>query len=144
MGDTTQDTQGRLEIARRVRALRRAREIPIAKLAELADMSAGYLSEVERGHSEISGVKLARIAEHLGVSVDYLLTGRADSPADTNVHIPPGLSEAAKTLDLTYAQTLRLLAGKESLVARRSKEASADSWTKEDWIDFYKKVQRYL
>jgi transcriptional regulator with XRE-family HTH domain len=141
VADTTQERE---EIAKRIRALRRARELPIFKLAELADMSAGYLSEVERGRSEISGVKLARLAEHLGVTVDYLVSGRTETASEVSVHIPPGLSEAAKTLDLSYAQTLRLLAGKESLVARRTKEEMANDWKKEDWIDFYKKVQRYI
>jgi hypothetical protein len=59
------------------------------------------------------------------------------------IQIPPGLSEAAKVLDLTYAKTLRLLAGKESLVARRSSLTERE-WTKEEWIDFYRKVEPYL
>jgi transcriptional regulator with XRE-family HTH domain len=137
--------QEKEEIAKRIRSLRKARDFSIGRLAELAGMSAGYLSEVERGYSEISGVKLARLAEHLGVSADYLLSGRAsEGPADMAVQIPPGLSEAAKTLDLTYAQTLRLLAGKQSLVAARRRDGEPDDWKKEEWIDFYKKVEPYL
>lgn len=138
MADTTQERE---RIANRIRGLRRSRELSISRLAELADLSAGYLSEVERGHSEISGVKLARLAEHLGATVDYLVTGRTEGRAET---IPPGLSEAAKTLDLTYAQTLRLLAGKESLVARRTRDAISDDWSKEDWLEFHKKVKHYI
>jgi transcriptional regulator with XRE-family HTH domain len=140
MSDSTPERE---EIARRIRALRKGRGFSLQQLAELADMSPGYLSEVERGLSEVSGVKLARVAEHLGVSTDYLLSGRADPPSGATIQIPPGLSEAAKVLDLTYAKTLRLLAGKESLVARRS-GSSEHEWTKEAWIDFYKKVERYL
>lgn len=133
----------REEIASRIRSLRRARGLPIHKLAEAAVMSAGYLSEVERGHSAISGEKLARLAEVMGVSADYLLTGRDEQIAGSAVQIPPGLSEAAKTLDLSYAQTLRLLAGKKSLVARRSNKNEGE-WTKDDWMDFFRKVKPYL
>src|SRR5258706_8368691 len=133
----------REEIARRIRSLRKGRGFSLQRLALLAEMSPGYLSEVERGLSEVSGVKLARVAEHLGVTADYLLSGRPDPTAGATVQIPQALSEAAKVLDLTFAQTLRLMAGKESLVARRSNTAER-AWTKEEWIDFYRKVEPYL
>jgi transcriptional regulator with XRE-family HTH domain len=131
------------EIARRIRMLRKSRGLSLQQLADKADMSAGYLSEVERGRSEVSGVKLARVAEHLGVTTDYLLSGRGDLPTGGSVQIPSALSAAAEVLDLTYARTLRLLAGKESLVARRSSSAERE-WSKEDWIEFYNKVEPYL
>ena len=140
MSDSVRERE---EIARRIRGLRRSRDLSIQKLAEAVVMSAGYLSEVERGHSAISGEKLARLAEELGVTTDYLLSGRAEHTSDSAVHIPPGLSEAAKVLDLTYAQTLRLLAGKESLVARRSTKTERE-WTKDDWVEFHHKVKPYL
>jgi transcriptional regulator with XRE-family HTH domain len=136
-------TREREEIANRIRTLRRARDLSIEKLADLADMSAGYLSEVERGLSEISGAKLARLAENLGTTVDYLLTGREEPGSNTAVTIPPGLSEAAKRLDLSYAQTLKLLLGKEQLVARRSAREERE-WPPDKWIEFYNKVRDYL
>src|SRR5580704_10150629 len=126
-------TPEREEIAKRIRMLRKSRGVSLHHLAERAGISAGYLSEVERGLSEISGQKLARVAEHLSVSTDYLLSGREEaSSAGAVVQIPRGLSEAAEVLDLTYARTVRLLAGKESLVARRAGSAERE-WTKEDW-----------
>lgn len=131
------------ETAKRIRTLRKSREIPLHKLAQDVGISTGYLSEVERGLSEISGLKLARLAEHLGVTSDYLLTGRTSEGKSESVRIPPELSEAAKTLDLTYLQTIRLLAGKESLRAHRSQEAEKP-WTKEDWVEFFRKVKPYL
>lgn len=140
MADSAPERQ---EIAQRIRTLRKARELSVQQLAVQTGMSAGYLSEVERGLSEISGVKLARIAAQLGVSSDYLLSGRAAADSGVAIQIPPGLSEAAKVLDLTFARTLRLLAGKESLVARRS-GTSEREWTKEQWIDFYNKVEKFL
>jgi transcriptional regulator with XRE-family HTH domain len=140
MADSTPERE---EIAKRIRALRRAKGLSLQQLAAQSDISAGYLSEIERGLSEVSGVKLARVAEHLGVTADYLLSGRPDPSEGATVQIPQPLSEAAKVLDLTFAQTLRLMAGKESLVARRSNSAER-GWTKEEWIDFFKKVEPYL
>jgi transcriptional regulator with XRE-family HTH domain len=130
-------------IANRIRTLRKARDLQIHRLAKLSGISAGYLSEVERGHSAISGEKLARLAEQLGVSADYLLSGRDEQTSGGVLQIPPGLSEAAEFLNLTYAQTIRLLAGKESLVARRSNKIERE-WEKDEWIDFYRKVKPYL
>lgn len=139
----TESTPEREEIASRIRTLRKGKGLSLQRLAELVGISPGYLSEVERGLSAVSGEKLARVAEHLGVSADYLLSGRNEPSPGSAIQIPPGLSEAAKALDLSYAQTLRLLAGKESLVARRSNAAERE-WRKEDWINFYEKVKPYL
>lgn len=135
-------SSGRQEIARRIRGLRKAKELSILKMAEAVGMSPGYLSEVERGFSVLSSEKLARLASALGVTADYLLTGRAEAGA-TSIHVPLGLSEAAKALDLTFEQTMRLLAGNESLRARRS-GSSETEWSKEQWIAFYRKVKDYL
>jgi transcriptional regulator with XRE-family HTH domain len=131
------------EIARRIRVLRKGRGFSLQQLAERSEISPGYLSEVERGHSAISGEKLARLAQHLGVTTDHLLSGREEPTSVSTIAIPVGLSEAAKILDLPYTQTLRLLSGKESLVARRSRSGETE-WSKEEWIEFYKKVQPYL
>ena len=136
-------TTEREEIARRIRSLRRARGISIHKLAGTVEMSPGYLSEVERGHSAVSGEKLARLAEELGVTADYLLSGREGASPNSVIRIPNGLSEAAKYLELTYEQTIRLLAGKSSLVAARRSSSDVE-WTKDKWIDFYNKVKPYL
>lgn len=133
----------REELARRIRTVRQSLGLSLQRLATAAEISPGYLSEVERGLSAISGEKLAKIAQQLGKSVDYLLTGREDSKAQTSVNIPAGLSDAAEELNLSYAETLRLLAGKESLVARRSGSAAVE-WGKEQWVEFYKKVKPYL
>jgi transcriptional regulator with XRE-family HTH domain len=130
-------------IASRIRALRKARGLSIEKLADAAGISAGYLSEVERAMSEISGAKLARLADQLGTTADYLLTGREDQAQNAAITIPSGLSEAAKQLELTYAQTLQLLLGKEQLVARRSTQVERE-WPAARWIEFYTKVRDYL
>jgi transcriptional regulator with XRE-family HTH domain len=136
-------TTERDELANRIKMLRRGLGLSIQRLAATAKMSAGYLSEIERGRSAISGEKLTGLAQSLGVTVDYLLSGRAAGSSSSTITIPPGLSAAAESLNLSYAETIRLLAGRESLVARRSSNAAVE-WAKEEWIGFYQKVKPYL
>lgn len=95
------------------------------------------------GQSAISGEKLARIAAALEVTPDYFLSAEPAPSQSTAIQIPRGLAHAAEALDLTYAKTIRLLAGKDSLVARRS-GSEEQEWSREDWIEFYKKVEPYL
>lgn len=137
-----QQQDQRTEVGRRIRTLRKSRDLSIHRLAERAAISSGYLSDVERGASSPSAEKLARIAAELGVTTDYLLTGATSAAAP--VQVPPGLAAAAEQLDLTYTQTVRLLAGKRSLVARRSSQQDGDDWSKTDWIEFFNKVKPYL
>lgn len=133
----------RWEIGQRIRQLRLAKGFTIQELAEKAKMSAGYLSEVERGGSALSAEKLAALAARVGTSVDYVLTGTSGPHHEASeTRIPAGLADAAQTLDLSYAQTARLLAGKLSLVAARGPER--EEWTAQNWIDFYNKVEPYL
>ena len=137
------DTQARQEIGLRIKRLRKSKGLTIKELAQKAHMSAGYLSEVERGRSALSAEKLAAIAGCLGTTVDYLLTGiSTPSHALSDTRIPAGLAQAAEILELTYVQTVKLLAGKQSLVARRGPKA--DGWSVDDWINFYEKVKQFL
>lgn len=137
------DTHARQEIGKRIKQLRISKGLTMKELAERAGMSAGYLSEVERGRSALSAEKLAALARCLGSTVDYLLTG-VSTPNDafSDTRIPAELAEAAELLELSYVQTAKLLAGKRSLVARRG--AQADEWSSDDWISFHDKVKQFL
>lgn len=129
----------RREIANRIRILRRAQGKTLKWVSDATGISLSHLSEVERGQSSVSGEKLARLAEVLGETTDYLLMGRVV----TQSHVPDGLAQAAEELHLSFAQTRRLLEGKNSLVARRASSAEPE-WGKEQWVLFYKKVRDFL
>jgi hypothetical protein len=110
----------------------------------MAKISAPYLSEIERGLSEASGEKLLRIATSLGVSVQTLLEGSPpEGRAVNGVTIPITLAQAAEQLKLSYKDTVRLLGGRQSLVARRASGGEED-WQVEDWLKFHRKVKDYL
>lgn len=71
----------------RIRERRKYRRWSLNKLAQLAGVSQGYLSDVENGKvASPSASVLIKLAAALETSVDYLL-GRTDDPS------PPSLSD---------------------------------------------------
>ncbi len=134
----------RLEVGRRIKRLRKAQDITGHELAKRSNISAGYLSEVERGLSAVSVDKLKQIAEGLGVAVDVLLGDYPAEAQDQNViQIPSALSSAAEQLNLSYRATLALFQGQRSLLARRSKSDQSE-WEVDQWVKFYEQVKDYL
>lgn len=134
----------RLEVGRRIKRLRQAQDITGHELAKRSNISAGYLSEVERGLSAVSVDKLKQVAEGLGVGVDVLLGDYPAEGHDQNVvQIPSALSAAADQLNLSYRATLALFQGQRSLLARRSKSEQSE-WDVDQWVKFYEQVKDYL
>lgn len=139
-----QEEHDRLQVGRRIKRLRQSQDMTMQELAERSKVSAGYISEVERGLSAVSVDKLTQIARGLGLDVDSLLGHDPDSAQDANtVRIPAALSAAAEQLNLSHRATLMLLQGKLSLTARRSQSEAAE-WSTEDWIRFHDQVKDYL
>lgn len=62
-------------VGQRVRQARLARRLTLEKLAEAADTSIQFLSQVEKGEQSMTMVKFGHLARALGVSSDYLLYG---------------------------------------------------------------------
>lgn len=58
-----------LDVGNRIRAFREARRLSLRGLAQRAQMSPGFLSEVERGQSNISISSLMRLAGPLGLTM---------------------------------------------------------------------------
>src|SRR5258708_7925754 len=119
----------------RIREIREAKKLTQDQLAGKAGISKGFLSEIENDKRNVSSEYLLRIANSLCASVDYLLRGTADVSNGNKepTVIPSELSEAARTLKLSYAQTVELLEAHRSVVARRSMKQSKP-FTSEDWI----------
>lgn len=134
----------REEIGRRIKRLRQSQDLTVQSLASRSKVSAGYISEVERGLAAVSVDKLMQIAAGLGIEIDTLLGERSDGGADTDVvRIPAALSDAAEQLNLSHRATLALLQGKMSLMARRS-QSDAPEWSVDDWVRFHEQVKDYL
>jgi transcriptional regulator with XRE-family HTH domain len=58
-----------VDVGERLRALRRVRRVTLKTVAERAELSESFLSQVERGRANASVASLKRIAAALGVSV---------------------------------------------------------------------------
>jgi len=120
-------------VGERIREIRDKRGLTQDQLCQKANISKGFLSDVENGKRNISSQKLLEVANVLGASIDYLLKGGMKKEAkNTPVTIPPELSEAAEQLRATYTDTLDVLEAHRSIVARRStsrkKDLSVDEW----------------
>jgi transcriptional regulator with XRE-family HTH domain len=117
----------------RIREVREKRRLTQDQLAEKADVSKSFLSEVENDKRSAGAETLLKIANALGASIDYLLRGAVhETAASEPVTIPPELSRAAQELGLSYSQTLGLLDAHRSIVARRTAKSVKD-FTVEDW-----------
>jgi transcriptional regulator with XRE-family HTH domain len=60
-------------VGKNIRAYRAAAGLTLEQLAEKADVSWPYLSEIERGRENISLDKLARLAKALNVTLSRLV-----------------------------------------------------------------------
>ena len=62
-------------LGRQIRELREARGMRLAGLAAAIDKSIGYVSQIERGRSEISISTLKKISDALGVQISWFFQG---------------------------------------------------------------------
>jgi transcriptional regulator with XRE-family HTH domain len=69
-------------LGRIIRELRKRKGMTQDQLSEIADVSAKYLSEVERGNSNVSLLLLQRIASALGADMSALLCGCESASQD--------------------------------------------------------------
>ena len=66
------------EIANRIKVCAKVQKISMKDLLSACEMNINAISEFAKG-KQLSCISLARIADYLGCSVDYLL-GRTDNP----------------------------------------------------------------
>jgi transcriptional regulator with XRE-family HTH domain len=67
----------------KIRKLRKENGLSLDQLAELADTSKSYLWELEnRENANPTMDKVAKIAEKLGVTAEFLLDNAQDTPSD--------------------------------------------------------------
>lgn len=62
-------------IGRRIKKARKTANLTQENLAELMDVSVGYISQVERGFTKANLLTLDNICMHIGTDLIYVLTG---------------------------------------------------------------------
>lgn len=88
------------ELGRRLRVRREEAGLSLSQVAERADVTKGFLSQLERGLSRASVASLRRIADAVGIGLAELLdTGRRprDVTNAPTVHGGPGATDALLT-----------------------------------------------
>lgn len=63
-------------VGSRVRLVRQERHLTLEQLAETAETSIQFLSQVEKGEQTMTMIKFGKLAKALQVSSDYLLFGQ--------------------------------------------------------------------
>lgn len=131
-------------LGRRVAQLREARSWTQKQLASEADLSSTFISEIEHDKRNVSSEVLLRLADALDASLDYLLRGEEITREREPDVFPPALSAAAEEQGWSFVDAQAALRVRRTIVARRSpagtSEKSLQQWTKDDWIDFHRKV----
>lgn len=131
-------------VGERIRKLRQDKRLTLDQLSERTGISKGFLSDAENGNRNVSSQNLLKIANELNASLDYLLRGTDTAPPNPEpLSIPPELSEAARELDLSFAQTEALLAAHRSVIARRSNEGLRTP-TVQDWKEMFETLRKFL
>lgn len=130
-------------IGDRIKEARDLRHWTQERLAQETKISKGFLSEVENNKGSIGADYVLRIANALGVSLDYVLRGEVgrEEKEREPVKIPRNLSVAAQQLKLSYEETLTLLEAHQAVIARRS-AASLREPTVEEWENLHTAIKQ--
>jgi transcriptional regulator with XRE-family HTH domain len=130
-------------LGERVRELREEQNLTQDQLAARAKLSKGFLSDVENNKRNVGSEYLLRIANALGVSMDYLQTGQEDEAmaAAAPVVVPRELNAYAEEAHLSYKETMELLRAYNSVIARRSNE-QAKKFSTDDWRHLHQTLKR--
>ena len=69
---TAQETNGKLELGERLRAVRQLRRLTLREVATAAGVSESFVSQLERGRSSASVATLQRLAAAVGIEISDL------------------------------------------------------------------------
>lgn len=122
-----------MALQHRIRQRRIDKGMSATELARAADISKGYLSELENGHSpRPSGAVLMKLANALGTTIADLLE-REVEPG--KMKIPPSLLDFAELVELPE-QDITMLA--------RIRFRGDQPQTLEDWRFLYESIKRSI
>ena len=80
-----------IALGKRIRAERRKQDLTQEQLAELADISDSFMGHIERGGRVLSVETLAKLANALNLSVEYIVCGEYNYQPDM---LPSEISDA--------------------------------------------------
>ena len=130
-------------VGERIKARRLELEWTQEELCKKANISTGFLSDVENNKRSVSAETLLGLARVLSLSLDYLMKGDSTQVQTAQVQFPARLAELAKSENISFVQALTLLDMKLQIVAHRSNTKSNDL-EDFDWKKFYDSVKEFL
>ena len=113
------------------------------ELCQKANISTGFLSDIENNKRNISAETLLGIARVLSLSLDYLMKGDATQIQTAQVQFPARLADLAKNENISFVQALTLLDMRLQIVAHRS-TSKTDDLENFDWKKFFDSVKEFL
>lgn len=75
------------KVGKRIKEARINKKMTQDTLAELIDVNTSFISNIERGKTKMSTETLAKISNHLYVSIDYLIFGNVNLENDQYTNI---------------------------------------------------------
>lgn len=118
-------------MANRIKALRESLGEKQIDLAQFLSVSQGTLSNWERGVHDPDNEILLRLADHFGVSTDYIL-GRSDIPTP-----PSAKKEGPPTHEEMRQAYLQFLADERGVPLE---QLNLDDITPDEWADLEKSI----
>lgn len=85
-------------MSRKIKTLRKRHGLSQEELASQVEINPTHLSRLENGRYQPSVEVLRKLAEALKVSVDYLLSGEGEEPAEVQIRNKP-LAERVRLID---------------------------------------------
>jgi len=133
------------ELGERIKEQRTKLKWTRAKLSAESGLSGGFLSDLENGNRKsTNATSIGALSNALGVSTDYLISGRRKvvDPGGEQM-IPASLAAFAHREGLSFSHTLVLLHLRKQILAFRSDSKSEDI-DEFDWKPFYESVKEHL
>jgi len=84
------------ELGKRIRSERRRQDLTQEKLAEMADISDSFMGHIERGGRTLSIETLAKLANALNMSIEYIICGEYNYQPDM---LPNEIHDALNQMD---------------------------------------------
>lgn len=130
-------------VGERIKARRVELKMTQDALCQRADISKGFLSDLENNNRGISANNLLNIANALGSSLEYLLTGKPEQKTGAPVNVPEKLVSLAQQENLSFNTIMVLMDMKQQIMAHRS-DAKSSKKDDFDWGGFYDSVKQWL
>lgn len=128
-------------VGERIKARRLELNWTQEELCKKANISTGFLSDLENNKRSVSAETLLGIARVLSLSLDYLMKGDPSQIQTAQIQFPARLTELAKNENISFVQALTLLDMRLQIVAHRRDNDDMENF---DWKKFYDSVREFL